>query len=125
MLVDGKWMANWQPVQATDAKGGYARQISSFRHWITPDGVAGPTGEDGFKAETGRHHLYVALTCPWASRTLIAYPGQLRRGGAAIEALPLCRHPLSRRLGGQTGAHPSQSHHTLGPSDRAWRDFPG
>ena len=72
MLVDGKWMANWQPVQATDANGGFVRQISGFRHWITPDGVAGPTGEDGFKAETGRYHLYVALTCPWASRTLIA-----------------------------------------------------
>jgi putative glutathione S-transferase len=71
MLVDGKWTANWQPVQATDAKGGFVRQVSGFRHWITPDGVAGPTGEDGFKAEAGRYHLYVALTCPWASRTLI------------------------------------------------------
>jgi putative glutathione S-transferase len=72
MLIDGKWMAKWQPVQATDAKGGYVRQISSFRHWITPDGAAGSTGEAGFKAETGRYHLYVALICPWASRTLIA-----------------------------------------------------
>jgi putative glutathione S-transferase len=72
MLVDGKWVTKWQPVQATDASGGYVAQISSFRHWISPDGVAGPTGEDGFKAETGRYHLYVALTCPWASRTLIA-----------------------------------------------------
>ncbi len=72
MLVDGKWMANWQPVQATDAKGGFVRQRSGFRHWVTPDGAAGPTGEDGFAAEAGRYHLYVALTCPWASRTLIA-----------------------------------------------------
>jgi putative glutathione S-transferase len=71
MFVDGKWMAKWQPVQATDANGGFVRQISGFRHWITPDGVAGPTGEDGFKAEIGRYHLYVALTCPWASRALI------------------------------------------------------
>ena len=71
MLLDGKWMAKWQPVQAIDANGGYVRQISSFRHWITPDGVAGPTGEDGFIAETGRYHLYVALTCPWACRALI------------------------------------------------------
>jgi putative glutathione S-transferase len=72
MLVDGKWTANWQPVQATDAKGGFIRQISGFRHWVTPDGAAGPTGEDGFQAEAGRYHLYVALICPWASRTLIA-----------------------------------------------------
>ena len=72
MLVDGRWSANWQPVQATDKKGGFVRQTSSFRHWITPDGAAGPTGEAGFAAESGRYHLYVALICPWASRTLIA-----------------------------------------------------
>jgi putative glutathione S-transferase len=72
MLVDGKWTAKWQPVQATDAKGGFVRQISSFRNWVTPDGAAGATGVGGFKAEPQRYHLYVALTCPWASRTLIA-----------------------------------------------------
>src|SRR5690606_10018374 len=34
-------------------------------------GSAGPTGQSGFKAEPDRYHLYVALICPWASRTLI------------------------------------------------------
>ncbi|MCF1709728.1 glutathione S-transferase family protein [Tabrizicola sp. J26] len=72
MLVNGKWAEDWQPVQAKDDKGGFVRQISSFRNWVTPDGSAGPTGEAGFKAEAGRYHLYVALICPWASRTLIA-----------------------------------------------------
>lgn len=71
MLVDGKWTADWQPVQATDKKGGFVRQTSGFRNWVTPDGSAGPTGEGGFAAEAGRYHLYVALICPWASRTLI------------------------------------------------------
>lgn len=71
MLMNGKWVADWQPVQAKDEKGGFVRQASSFRNWITPDGSAGPTGEGGFKAEAGRYHLYVALICPWASRTLI------------------------------------------------------
>jgi len=71
MLVNGKWTADWQPVQAKDEKGGFVRQTSSFRNWITPDGSAGPTGEAGFQAEAGRYHLYVALICPWASRTLI------------------------------------------------------
>jgi len=71
MLVNGKWTADWQPVQAKDEKGGFVRQTSSFRNWVTPDGSAGPTGEGGFKAEAGRYHLYVALICPWASRTLI------------------------------------------------------
>ncbi|RWR50990.1 glutathione S-transferase family protein [Sinirhodobacter ferrireducens] len=72
MLVDGKWVKAWQPVQKADEKGRFVRQISSFRNWITPDGSAGPTGEGGFAAEPGRYRLYVALICPWASRTLIA-----------------------------------------------------
>lgn len=72
MLVNGKWTEDWQPVQAKDAKGGFVRQTSSFRNWVTPDGRPGPTGEGGFAAEAGRYHLYVALICPWASRTLIA-----------------------------------------------------
>lgn len=71
MLINGKWVENWQPVQAKDAKGGFVRQISGFRNWVTPDGSAGATGEGDFKAEVGRYHLYVALMCPWASRTLI------------------------------------------------------
>jgi len=66
MLVDGKWSAEWHPVQAKDKKGGFVRQVSSFRNAVTPG------GESGFKAEAGRYHLYVALICPWASRTLIA-----------------------------------------------------
>ncbi len=57
MLVDGQWTADWQPVQATDAKGGFVRQISGFRHWVTPDGATGPTGENGVKAEAGRYNL--------------------------------------------------------------------
>lgn len=72
MLVNGQWVENWQPVQAVDDEGGFVRQVSSFRNWVTVDGQAGPTGENGFKAEKGRYHLYVALICPWASRTLIA-----------------------------------------------------
>ena len=72
MLVNGKWTQDWQPVQAIDAKGGFVRQVSSFRNWVTPDGSAGPTGQGGFAAVKGRYHLYVAYICPWASRTLIA-----------------------------------------------------
>lgn len=72
MLVNGKWTEDWQPVQAKDAEGRFVRQTSSFRNWITADGSPGPTGMGGFKAEAGRYRLYVALICPWASRTLIA-----------------------------------------------------
>ncbi|PTW55010.1 putative glutathione S-transferase [Breoghania corrubedonensis] len=72
MLVNGRWTEDWQPVQKADEDGRFVRQVSSFRDWITPDGSAGPAGGAGFMAETGRYRLYVALICPWASRTLIA-----------------------------------------------------
>ena len=71
MLIDGKWEGDWQQRSRTDDGGQFIRESSTFRHWVTPDGSAGPTGESGFKAEPGRYHLYIALNCPWACRALI------------------------------------------------------
>ncbi|VAW62615.1 Glutathione S-transferase, omega [hydrothermal vent metagenome] len=59
----------WLPTN--DNTGEFKRKDSEFRHWITADGTRGVSGESGFKAETGRYHLYVSLACPWAHRTLI------------------------------------------------------
>lgn len=69
MLVDGVWQDVWYDTKET--KGHFKRAASQFRNWITPDGSAGPSGKEGFKAEAGRYHLYVSLACPWAHRTLI------------------------------------------------------
>ncbi|MDE8558446.1 glutathione S-transferase family protein [Pantoea vagans] len=66
MLVEGKWSSDWHPVQATDKQGGFVRQTSGFRGFISSD------GSTAFAAEPDRYHLYVALICPWASRALIA-----------------------------------------------------
>lgn len=69
MLINGHWEPN--PTFATDTGGRFVRQDAGFRNWITRDGAAGPSGGGGFRAEPGRYHLYVALACPWAHRTLI------------------------------------------------------
>ncbi|WFR99695.1 glutathione S-transferase family protein [Rhizobium tumorigenes] len=69
MLVDGVWQDVWYDTKET--KGHFKRAASQFRNWVTADGSAGPSGTGGFKAEAGRYHLYVALACPWAHRTLI------------------------------------------------------
>ncbi|CAN7434682.1 glutathione S-transferase family protein [Pararhizobium sp. LjRoot255] len=69
MLVDGIWHDVWYDTKET--KGRFERVAAQFRSWVTADGSAGPSGERGFKAETGRYHLYVSLACPWAHRTLI------------------------------------------------------
>ncbi|KNG94750.1 glutathione S-transferase family protein [Pseudaestuariivita atlantica] len=69
MLVDGTWQDTWYDTTSTG--GAFKRTEAAFRNWITADGSAGPSGEDGFKAESGRYHLYVSYACPWAHRTLI------------------------------------------------------
>lgn len=69
LLVDGTWHDQWYDTSSTG--GRFVRSDAQFRNWVTPDGSAGPSGKDGFKAEAGRYHLYVSLACPWANRTLI------------------------------------------------------
>lgn len=69
LLVDGKWQDNWYDTKTSGGK--FERSEAQFRNWVTADGSAGPSGEGGFKAESGRYHLYVSYACPWAHRALI------------------------------------------------------
>lgn len=68
-LVDGVWHDVWYDTKSSG--GAFVRSTAKFRNWITSDGTAGPSGDAGFKAESGRYHLYVSYACPWAHRTLI------------------------------------------------------
>lgn len=68
-LDNGVWKDQWYDTKSTG--GAFKRSTAGFRNWITADGRAGPSGEGGFAAESGRYHLYVSLACPWAHRTLI------------------------------------------------------
>ena len=69
LLVDGEWKDVWYDTKSTGGK--FERSAAQFRNWITADGAAGPSGAEGFAAESGRYHLYVSYACPWAHRTLI------------------------------------------------------
>lgn len=69
LLIDGKWHDQWY--DTAKQQGAFKREEAKLRNWITADGTAGPTGRGGFKAQSGRYHLYVSLACPWAHRTLI------------------------------------------------------
>jgi glutathionyl-hydroquinone reductase len=62
MMIQGKWTTERQD---RDLSVKLEAQPTTFRDRVTAD------GSSGFKAEAGRYHLYVALGCPWAQRTLI------------------------------------------------------
>ncbi len=82
VLIDGKWTDGELP-QETGPGGEFKRAESQFRHTITADGAS------GFKAETGRYHLYVAHACPWAHRTLIYRAVKKLEGAISIScAIP-------------------------------------
>jgi putative glutathione S-transferase len=63
LLVDGEWKDQWYDTKSTG--GRFVRKSAQFRDRVTAD------GSSGFKAESGRYHLYVSYACPWAHRTLI------------------------------------------------------
>ena len=63
-LVNGEWVKNWTE---RDKSGKFQRMSTKFHHQITAD------GSSGFKAESGRYHLYISLGCPWAHRTAIMW----------------------------------------------------
>lgn len=61
LLVKGQWRDQWYE----NNNGEFIREDAIFRRWVSAD------GSTGFKAESGRYHLFVSLACPWAHRTLI------------------------------------------------------
>lgn len=61
-MIDGSWYDQMpDKVQVKLAH----EQTSTFSHWVTAEGAS------GFKAESGRYHLYVSYACPWAHRTIM------------------------------------------------------
>ena len=63
MLVNGSWTDQWYDTKSTGGK--FVRKASAFRERVTAD------GSSGFRAESGRYHLYVSYACPWAHRAII------------------------------------------------------
>lgn len=62
IMIQGKWATERKD---RDRSGKFKEKPTTFRDRVTAD------GSSGFKSEAGRYHLYVALGCPWAHRTLI------------------------------------------------------
>jgi len=62
-LIEGRWVATLPAAEEIEG-GRFVRMDSAFHDAVSPDPDA------AFPAEAGRYHLWVAYSCPWASRTL-------------------------------------------------------
>ncbi len=63
-LLNGQWTDT--DVLGEIGKGGmYTKQPSVFRNRISAD------GSSSYPAASGRYHLYCAVSCPWAHRTVL------------------------------------------------------
>ncbi|WP_375497499.1 hypothetical protein [uncultured Nostoc sp.] len=61
-MIEGKWTTDGNK---SDKGSNFNETPTTFRYRVTAD------GSSAFKAEAGRYHLYVSLSCPWTHCTLI------------------------------------------------------
>ncbi|WP_295544140.1 glutathione S-transferase family protein [uncultured Thiohalocapsa sp.] len=94
----------------TNSQGEFVRWESGFRHWVTPDGSPGPSGEGGFRAEPGRYHLYVSYACPWAHRALIVRKLKGLEDLIGVSVVHPLMPPESWVFGDYPGSTPDQVH---------------
>ena len=66
MLVEGEWREDDAVSASQNDKGAFIRAASVCRNTISAD------GSSGYPAQSGRYHLFISHSCPWAHRTLIA-----------------------------------------------------
>ncbi len=114
LLVDGVWQ---DEQHSTRTPGGrFVRPTTRFRNWVTQDGSPSPTGVGGFAAARGRYHLYVALPCPWAHRTVIMRMLKGLEDVVSMSVLEPLYGPHGWRFGTSPGTSPDSMN---GASDLA------
>jgi len=104
LLVDGVWQDEQHSARTPD--GRFVRPTTRFRNWVTEDGGPGPAGEGGFAAARGRYHLYVALPCPWAHRTVIMRMLKGLEDVVSMSVLEPLYGPRGWRFGTSPGTSP-------------------
>ena len=85
-LLDGAWTEN--ETLGEIQNGLYVKKPSIFRGWIKAE------ADSEFPAARGRYHLYAAVSCPWAHRTVLF---RVLKKLEPIVAL----HQVEQQVGGQ------------------------
>jgi putative glutathione S-transferase len=109
-LVDGKWTTEWTE---RNEKGQFQRMSTQFHQWITAD------GSSGFKAESGRYHLYISLGCPWAHRTALLWK---LKGLENIISLSIV-DPVISDQGWRFSDYTGSIHDTVNHADYLWQIY--
>jgi len=109
-LVNGKWTTEWTE---RNEKGQFQRMSTQFRQWITAD------GSSGFKAESGRYHLYISLGCPWAHRTVLLWK---LKGLENIISLSIV-DPVISEQGWQFSDYAGSIRDTVNNADYLWQVY--
>jgi putative glutathione S-transferase len=109
LLIDGAWQDRVEHIRTHN--GQFVRPTSRFRNWVTPDGNPGPTGEGSFAAAAGRYHLYVALSCPWAHRTILFRALKGLEAAISMSIVEPVYGPRGWAFGPYPGASPDEINH--------------
>jgi glutathionyl-hydroquinone reductase len=109
-LVDGRWTTEWQE---HNPDGQFRRMSTQFHNWVTAD------GSSGFKAESGRYHLYISLGCPWAHRTALVWKlkGLDHQIGLSIV------NPVLSEQGWAFSEYPGSTPDSVNGSDYLWQVY--
>lgn len=102
-LLNGKWVDH--DVLVENNNGMYEKKPSVFRHRIAND------SSTPYRAEAGRYHLYVAVSCPWAHRAV------LFRVLKKLESV-ITEHQVEQIPGGQGWAFGPEGHIVPGTDQR-------
>jgi putative glutathione S-transferase len=86
---------------------------TQFHQWITAD------GSSGFKAESGRYHLYISLGCPWAHRTVLLWK---LKGLENIISLSIV-DPVISEQGWQFSDYTGSIRDTVNHADYLWQVY--
>ena len=98
MLVNGVWTDDDGARQGKD--GSFQRVESQFREQVTAD------ASSGLPAQAGRYHLYVAISCPWAHRTMIYRAIKGLEDAISMTLVGPAKQQHGWELTGRGGAYP-------------------
>lgn len=102
MLIEGIWTDD--DAKRVNQDGSFARVESQFRDRVTADGAA------AFPAETGRYHLYAAISCPWAHRTLLYRAMKGLDAAISLSLVGPAEQNHGWEMTGAGGAYPDHLH---------------